>query len=92
MPRRKSLILVIESDHTLLPMLMIAISANGYRVIGVHNIEGAYLALDEHDIDAVYSRRTMREKFAVPLVVGENMRGALGRLRLAVTLPRVIAS
>lgn len=79
----KRLILVIERDPPLLSCLMLALSVNGYRVIGVHSLEQAIAAAREHPIDAIHSRRPINVKSNIPLIVSANMQETIAKLKLA---------
>jgi len=81
--RPKRLILVIEANETALSTLLLAISINGFRVIGVCDKDQALKALSENEIDAVFMRTPVACWFDVPVVVCDSISRAIVRLRIA---------
>lgn len=79
-PRR--LILVIEKDPVVLSCWMMALSVNGYRVVGVHDLEQAKQAMREHPIDAVHARKMIANDFRVPVIVSDNMSETISKLKI----------
>lgn len=80
----KKLILVIEADEVLLSGLLFSLLVNGYRVVGVRDIDQAREAICNHSIDAIYMRTMIENDFSLPVVVSTTMQDALGKLRVAV--------
>ena len=83
MKLRKSLILVIEPDEVMLAGLMLAISVNGYRVIGVQSLDQAETAMECHPIDAVHTRSAVAKRFTVPVITSTSVQDAVRKIKIA---------
>jgi DNA-binding NtrC family response regulator len=80
--RPKRLILVIEQDPVVLSCRMMALSVNGYRVVGVHNLEQAKQAMREHPVDAIHVRQRIANDFCVPVIVSDKISETISKLKI----------